>query len=71
VTDDRGVNNYGRWSRDGRWIVFQSNRYLPEQPDSAGDSPGLERYEIYLVRRDGMGLRRLTRNAWFDGHPSW
>ena len=68
ITDGRGLNNYGRWSRDGRWIVFQSNRYERTRSDSV---PLLESLEIYLVRRDGKRLRRLTANTWFDGHPSW
>lgn len=68
VTDSRGLNNYGRWSRDGRWIVFQSNRYESVRSDSV---PLLESLEVYIVRRDGTGLRRLTTNTWFDGHPSW
>lgn len=68
ITDGRGLNNYGRWSRDGRWIVFQSNRYEATRSDSI---PLLERLEVYIVRRDGKQLRRLTTNTWFDGHPSW
>jgi Tol biopolymer transport system component len=68
VTDSRGLNNYGRWSRDGRWIVFQSNRYETTRSDSV---PLLESLELYIVRQDGTGLRRLTTNTWFDGHPSW
>ena len=35
-----------------------------KQPRS--DSP-----EIYIVRPDGTGLRRLTWNTYFDAHPSW
>ena len=68
ITDRQGLNNYGRWSRDGQWIVFQSNRYERTRSDSV---PLLESLEIYLVRRDGSGMRRLTSNTWFDGHPSW
>ena len=68
ITDGRGLNNYGRWSRDGRWIVFQSNRYEVTRSDSI---PVLESLEVYIVRRDGKQLRRLTTNTWFDGHPSW
>ena len=71
ITDDHGLNNYGRWSRDGRWIVFQSNRYERDLPDPTDDSPRLETLEVYVVRRDGTGLQRLTTNTYFDGHPSW
>ena len=68
ITDRQGLNNYGRWSRDGQWIVFQSNRYERTRSDSV---PLLESLEVYTVRRDGSGMRRLTTNTWFDGHPSW
>ena len=33
--------------------------------------PLLESVEVYIVRRDGTRLRRLTTNTWFAGHPSW
>jgi Tol biopolymer transport system component len=71
ITDGHGLNNYGRWSRDGRWIVFQSNRYDMGLPDSTDDSPLYETLEVYIVRRDGNGLQRVTTNTYFDGHPSW
>jgi TolB protein len=71
LTDGHGLNNYGRWSRDGRWIVFQSNRYLVGLPDSTDGSPLYETLEVYIVRRDGTGLQRVTTNTYFDGHPSW
>lgn len=70
ITDGYGLNNYGRWSRDGRWIVSQSNRYATNLPDSTDDSPRYEALEIYRIRRDGTGLERLTTNSYFDGHPS-
>ncbi len=39
-------------------------------PDSTDDLSRHETLEIYIVRRDGTGLRRLTNNTSFDGHPS-
>jgi predicted dithiol-disulfide oxidoreductase (DUF899 family) len=32
---------------------------------------GLDSLEIYIVRRDGTHMRRLTHNGHFDAHPSW
>jgi Tol biopolymer transport system component len=52
------------WSPDGRLIAFSSTR-TPENP------------EIWVVRPDGKGLRRLTRTKGDvhvlgdDGFPSW
>ena len=43
------------WSADGRRIVFQ------------GDLAEPGNYDVYSIRPDGTGLRRLTRSAAFDG----
>ncbi len=32
---------------------------------------GVHLLEIWVIRRDGSGLRRLTTNTYFDEHPSW
>jgi TolB protein len=71
--DGRGVRRLTRlgssfspaWSPDGRTIVFSSSGRTPENP------------ELYSIRPDGSGLRRLTRTAGGvdqlgdDGMPSW
>ncbi len=71
VTRDSGLTNYGRWARDGDWIVFQSDRHARPTRDESGASRMLQNLEIWIVRRDGHGLRRLTTNDYFDAHPSW
>ena len=45
------------WSPDGSKLAFTSNR--------DGNS------EIYVVNRDGSGLRRLTNNPMIDVTPTW
>jgi Tol biopolymer transport system component len=45
------------WSRSGRWIAFAS--------DEDGD------FDIYVVRADGSGPRKLTDNSVGDDSPSW
>ncbi|HET7450143.1 MAG TPA: hypothetical protein VFJ78_06060 [Gaiellaceae bacterium] len=45
------------WSPDGRRLAFASDR--------DGDA------EIYIVRVDGTGLRKVTRNLVEDANPSW
>jgi len=46
------------WSPDGEKLAFMSNR----------DGGNLE---IYLVNRDGSGLRRLTNHPENDASPTW
>lgn len=71
TADHDKLNNYGRWSRDGRWIVFQSDRHAPPFRDSTATHYHFDSLEIYIIRPDGSGLRRLTTNTYFDAHPSW
>jgi len=71
LTSDRGLTNYGRWARDGEWIVFQSDRHAAPTTDAAHVGQMLQNLEVWIIRRDGTGLRRLTTNTYFDAHPSW
>lgn len=45
------------WSPDGGWIAFASRRDA--------------NWELYVVRPDGTGLRRLTEDPSFDHGPAW
>jgi TolB protein len=47
------------WSPDGTRLAFSSNR------DGGGNS------EIYVVNRDGTGLRRITSHPGADTTPTW
>jgi Tol biopolymer transport system component len=59
LTDGQGVNdNFPTWSPTGDEIAFASDR---EDHD----------WEIYAIRPDGTGLRRVTRIPGNDAHPSW
>src|SRR5690606_11513975 len=46
-----------RWSRDGRWILFTSNRDA--------------NHELYVMRDGGFDVRRLTFNPSLDDHGAW
>jgi Tol biopolymer transport system component len=48
------------WSPDGRWVVFSQLR-----PTEARAS------DIWIVRSDGSGRRRLTTSPGLDTDPSW
>ena len=60
-----GDSHSPSWSQDGRLIAFSSSHATPENP------------EIYVVRPDGSGLKRLTRTRGGvevlgdDGWPCW
>lgn len=57
LTTGRHYDNFPQWSPAGDAIVFSSNR--------EGD------FEIYTIKPDGTGLRRLTNTPGNDSHPAW
>jgi Tol biopolymer transport system component len=56
------------WSPDGQWIAFSSDRESKKPPFSFVT---LHSTEIYLIRADGSGLRRVTHLDAFAGSPAW
>jgi TolB protein len=74
ITNTPGQDSHPRYSPDGKWLVFASERgsindeepliqELFFQPQSYG--------EIYAVRLSDLTFVRLTHNKWEDGTPSW
>jgi len=52
-----------RWSRDGKFFVFLSNRDAPSAPSGAGAGSGsgsTSQNQIYVMRPDGGEARKIT-----------
>lgn len=57
-----------RWSPDGALVVFASNRAHYEGASRDTGTPDLD---LWLMRADGTGKRRLTRDPANDTDPTW
>ncbi|MGQ0733816.1 MAG: hypothetical protein ACT4QD_09190 [Acidobacteriota bacterium] len=74
LTSARGYDAEASYSPDGQWIVFSSMRDAYNRTLSDAERKQLEvdsSYfaEIYIMRADGSGQRRLTTVNGYDGGP--
>jgi len=74
LTDARGYDAEGSYSPDGAWIVFTSMRDAYNRTLDAAEQKKLAEdpsyfAEIYIMRADGSGQRRLTSAKGYDGGP--
>ena len=74
LTSVRGYDAEASYSPDGQWIVFSSTRDGFARPLNAVEQKQLETdpsyfAEIYIMRADGSGQKRLTSVAGYDGGP--
>jgi Tol biopolymer transport system component len=74
LTTARGYDAEGSYSPDGQWLVFSSmrdayNRPLNEREKKLLDENPSYFAEIYIMRADGSGERRLTSVPGYDGGP--
>jgi Tol biopolymer transport system component len=74
LTTARGYDAEGSYSPDGQWLVFTSMRDAYNRPLSDAEKKQLETdpsyfAEIYIMRADGSGQKRLTNVPGYDGGP--
>jgi Tol biopolymer transport system component len=74
LTTARGYDAEGSYSPDGAWIVFSSMRDAYNHPLNDREKKMLDENpsyfaEIYIMRADGSGQKRLTNAPGYDGGP--
>jgi len=70
LTSGPGGDFRPAWSGDGKWIAFSSVRGN-SMPFAHGRWERLQLADIYIVRPDGSGLKRITESGNFCGSPKW
>jgi len=64
LTNSKSIDVQPTWSPSGEWIAFTSNR------GESGAKVRKENWDIWMIRRDGQHLTRLTYDDARDGAPA-
>jgi Tol biopolymer transport system component len=72
LTNVQGYDAEASYSPDGQWIAFSSMRDAYNRPLTAAEKKALDENpsyfaEVYIMRADGSGQKRLTTTPGYDG----
>ena len=70
LTSGRGGDFRPAWSPDGRWIAFSSDRES-DMPPAKGRWERQHLVDIFVIRPNGTGLKRISEHGGFCGTPKW